>query len=77
MDNLAELFEGATCVYITPGRKEKQTFRFGLDDNSDYIDILTTMRYNSTKNGPLKIVSIDLAGSKLGELLNEFRATNK
>ena len=72
MEELIKLFIGATCAYKATG-KEIQSFILG--PNNGYISILEAYRLHKgidkTFGGKFTIISIDLTGSKLGEILNE------
>lgn len=72
--SIIKLFKGAECTWHGRDPKYCQVFKIGMGGN---INIEQTYEYhkNYKENKLLRIVSIDLTGSKLGELLKEFDKT--
>jgi len=69
--SIIELFNGAKCTWCGKNFRANQSFIIGLV-GSITIDQIYRYHMNYKKEKLLKIISIDLADSKLGELLKEF-----
>ena len=66
---IIELFQNAKCTWR--GRcKDPNTFYFG--PNTGFISITEACKLHCNKQHHFSIISIDLADSKLGDMLNEY-----
>jgi hypothetical protein len=69
--SIIKLFEGASCIFFGKDPNDHRLFKVGKGHSLTIEQIYKYhIKYEEEKQ--LKIVSIDLAGSKLGELLKEF-----
>jgi hypothetical protein len=70
IDIINNLFKGATCTY---GHKTNgKAYKFELGPHNGFISICDAIKYhNDNDDKNFKIISIDLTGSKLGEILKD------
>jgi hypothetical protein len=72
IDLINNLFKGAICTYghKTTNRKSKHQ-RFNLGPHNGFISIWDAIKLHNNNDNSFKIISIDLTGSKLGEMLKD------
>jgi hypothetical protein len=72
IDLINNLFAGAICTYNHKTNEKLKHQKFNFGPRNGYISIWDAIKYhndNDKKN--FKIISIDLTGSKLGEMLKD------
>jgi hypothetical protein len=72
IDLINNLLKGAACTYSHKTNKKLKHLKFNFGPHNGYISICDAINYhNDNDNKNFKIISIDLTGSKLGEMLKD------